>query len=168
MSPFGRFKPALVGSLVLLLAACDGGVSPNLDGGSDGGSDAGPSFRLSGLPDCGTVADGGTVSDLYDVSMSFGCGASGCHGTGPGSQLFDFSDAAGFRDTQSNVKSTQVPELNRITPGDIHASYTVYKLVGQHRDAGFEGLGDRMPQGGPYLDDLSLCRVLNWVSGGAR
>ena len=164
MEPFGRLKPALLGSLVLLLAAC-GGASPNLDGGSD----AGRRYRLSGLPDCGTVADAGTVTELYaDVVANTGCGAGGCHGPGPGSQLFQFNDAAGFRDTQSNVKATQVPELNRITPGDVHASYTLYKLVDQHRDAGFDGLGARMPQGGPYLNDNDLCRVLNWVSGGAR
>lgn len=163
MSPFGSFKPLVVGAAVLLVAC--GGSSSTTDAGTDAGST--PSYKLSGLPDCGTVVDAGTVQDLNDILVSTGCASGGCHGATQ-SQLFGFSDPAGFRAANVNVKSAQVPDLNRITPGDPNASYTLYKLVGQHRDAGFEGLGERMPQGGPYLDDAQLCRVLEWVRAGAR
>jgi hypothetical protein len=122
---------------------------------------------LVGLPDCGTPSDGGTAEELNDeVLVNTACGASGCHSP-PAPFSFDLSDGgAAVRSEWVGKKSTQVPELNRVTPGDVNASYLIYKLVGQQADAG--GLGDRMPQGGPYLDDVSLCRVINWVKTGAR
>lgn len=161
VNPLGSFKPLVLGA-ALLFVAC-GGTSPT----SDGGIDAGPRYKLS-LPDCGNPADGGTAQELYDALLiNTGCAASGCHGPGPNSQLFTFSDGPSFRDTQLR-KSTQVPDLNRVTAGDPDNSYTIAKIVGQHRDAGFDGFGDRMPQGGPYLSDAETCRVVNWVAGGAR
>jgi hypothetical protein len=142
----------------VLLAGC-GGMSTGVDAGK-------PPPKLSGVPDCGTPADAGTAADLYaTIVFSTGCASGGCHH--PSSfNVFAFDDPASFR-AKMLEKSVQAPELNRVTPRDIHQSYLVYKLMGQHLDAGFEGFGVRMPQDGPYLTDPELCSVINWVNAGA-
>jgi hypothetical protein len=161
----------------VLVAACGSGMNGGTGGGSggsgggtggSGGGASGP--HLSGLPDCGTPADGGTIDDFYDdVILPHNCWVGGCHGPGGGpSFLFEFTDAGTLRSAWVNVNSAQVPSVKRITPGDINKSYVLYKLWGQHLDAGYDGIGDRMPQGGPYLTDAEMCRIINWVNGGAR
>jgi hypothetical protein len=150
--------------LVTAVSACSGGgVSPNLDGGAD----AGKQIRLSGLPDCGTPADAGTVSDIYaNVVIPYGCASGGCHAAGAAPNHFGVTDPATFR-ARMLESSEQVPGLPRVTPGDIHKSYVIYKLWGQHADAGYEGTGERMPYLGPYLTDPEFCAVVGWVQAGA-
>jgi len=52
--------------------------------------------------------------------------------------------------------------MKRITPGDVDASYVLYKLHGQ-QDKVPGGGGSLMPQGGPKLSDDKLCLMINWV-----
>jgi hypothetical protein len=154
--------PCLVAALSLF-AACG---STSMSG--DAGTDAGPRPHLSGLPDCGTVTDGGTIDDFFDdVIVPKGCGASDCHGPSP-YYLYVFTDAGELRSAWVNQPSAQAPGAKRITPFDVDQSYVLYKLWGQHMDAGYEGSGDRMPPGGPYVTDAEMCRLINWVNGGAR
>ena len=60
-----------------------------------------------------------------------------------------------------NVPSNQMPALMRIRPGDAPNSYLYRKIVG----AGIAN--DRMPQGGPYLNDSQIALVRNWIRRGA-
>ena len=166
----------LVPAGLLLVAACDGG---NMNGGTGGGSGGGAggagggaaggtsAAHLSGLPDCGTPADAGTIDDFYDrLIVNSGCSAGGCHGPGSPFFMFQFSDAGTLKTAWIDAGSSQVA-MKRITPGNIDQSYVLYKLWGQHLDAGVRGSGDRMPQGGPYLRPDEMCTVINWVNAGA-
>jgi hypothetical protein len=162
--------------LALLVISCGDGMSGGTGGGSGGngggqggGGGGGVRPHLSGLPDCGTVSDAGTLADFYDRIIGFyGCAAGGCHGPGPGAQLFQFGDAPSLRAVWVDAGSGQA-SMKRITPGDIDQSYVLYKLWGQHLDAGVSGgFGDRMPQGGPFLHDDEMCTIINWVKSGAR
>jgi len=60
-----------------------------------------------------------------------------------------------------------VPVLNTtftfVSPGDPDDSYLYMKLVGDRRI-----LGERMPQGGPYLDEATLLAIRSWIEQGAR
>ncbi len=57
--------------------------------------------------------------------------------------------------------SIQMPSLLRVSPGDPANSYLYRKIVGS-------GItGDRMPQGGPFLDDARIKLVRDWIRRGA-
>ena len=51
---------------------------------------------------------------------------------------------------------------NRITPGNIDASYILYKLHDQQAKVPGGG-GSQMPLGGAQLGDDKLCLMINWV-----
>ena len=59
------------------------------------------------------------------------------------------------------VQSHQNPSLLRVAPGDPANSYLYRKIVG----AGITG--DRMPQGGPYLNDAQIKLIRDWIRRGA-
>ncbi|MBK7857802.1 MAG: hypothetical protein IPJ65_04075 [Archangiaceae bacterium] len=147
-----------------------GGSGGGGTGGSSGGTAGGGSANahLSGLPDCGTPSDAGTIADIYaGVVTNYSCGVGGCHGAGPSPfQIYQFTDPASLRTAWVNADAFQAP-MKRITPGNIDQSYVIYKVWGQHRDAGVAGTGDRMPQGGPYMRNDELCTLINWVQAGA-
>ena len=57
--------------------------------------------------------------------------------------------------------SIEMPQLARVQPGDVANSYLYRKIVGS-------GItGDRMPQGGPYLNDVQIKLVRDWIRRGA-
>ena len=60
------------------------------------------------------------------------------------------------------VASLQVPELNRVEPGDPDSSYLIDKLEGT------QTVGSRMPQGGPFLDQETIDLIREWISNGAE
>src|SRR5262245_2302740 len=60
------------------------------------------------------------------------------------------------------VASGEVPSLLRVKPGDAAESYLVLKLEGDPRI-----VYDRMPFGGPYLDDATIEMVRKWIDAGA-
>ena len=59
------------------------------------------------------------------------------------------------------VASVETPQLLRVAPSDPASSYLYRKITG----AGITG--DRMPQGGPYLNDLQTKLVRDWIRRGA-
>ena len=69
------------------------------------------------------------------------------HGGGSGGLMFN--DAASFKAATVNVKATKA-DMNRITPGNIDASYILYKLHGQQGKVPGGG-GGQMPLGGNQL-----------------
>ncbi len=59
-----------------------------------------------------------------------------------------------------NVFSREV-SLARVAPGDPEGSYLFRKLTGS-------GItGQRMPFGGPYLDDATIAMIRSWIASGA-
>ncbi|MBL8360768.1 MAG: hypothetical protein JNN18_09770 [Rubrivivax sp.] len=57
--------------------------------------------------------------------------------------------------------SAREAALMRVAPGDPDNSYLYRKLLGS-------GItGQRMPFGGPYLDDATMARIRSWIASGA-
>jgi hypothetical protein len=169
-----------VPAVVTVLWACGGGTQLT-DGGTGGGSATGGGTAAGGgtstgggtasggphlsAPDCGTPDDAGTATDIYnDIVEGYGCNAGGCHG-GEMYQHFVIQDAPSLRSVWINVSADERTGFNRVTPGNVDTSYVLYKLLNEQADAG--GSGDQMPQGGPYLSDADVCKVLSWVKAGA-
>ena len=59
------------------------------------------------------------------------------------------------------VASIEMPALNRVKAGDSANSYVVNKLLG----TGISG--QRMPLGGPFLDQATIDQVKAWIDAGA-
>ena len=122
--------------------------------------------KLKELP----TAPGGPGGEPIDPTATFTrvqneiftptCAAIGCHdrlGRQEGQQL-----TAGVAYSQIvNHASAEMPQLNRVTPGDPANSYLYRKITG----AGITG--DRMPQGGPYLNDAQIKLIRDWIRRGA-
>jgi mono/diheme cytochrome c family protein len=91
---------------------------------------------------------------------------SGCHngsnppgGALPGSQ--DLRAGSSFA-SLVNVASLEQPTLMRVKPNDAANSYLIQKLEGA---AGITG--QRMPLGGPYLDQATIDQITSWIAAGA-
>jgi hypothetical protein len=96
---------------------------------------------------------------LYDS-----CAITACH-IGPFiSEDLDLSTPEAVRAQQVGVASRQSPLL-RVVPGRPSQSYTWHKILGSHLGVG--GSGDRMPQGGPYLEGAPLDAIRAWILEGA-
>lgn len=131
--------------------ARDTGVA---DGASDGG------LMLTGLPTCATATV--TAAQLYTSVVSVSCAGSRCHD--PGSMGTLAMQSAAQMRTNLRMASRNAA-LPRVTPGDVHRSYVMYKLMGQHTRV-MGGAGNRMP---PMvaLSNTQLCVFVNWIRGGA-
>lgn len=102
---------------------------------------------------------GNVATVLYDS-----CAVTACH-IGPFiSEDLDLSTPEAARAQQVGVASRQSPLL-RVVPGRPSQSYTWHKILGTHLAAG--GTGDRMPQGGPFLDDPAMEKIRAWILEGA-
>lgn len=95
----------------------------------------------------------------------FGPICSGCH-SGPTSgnlpSGMNLSSAAASHAALVNVQSLQVASLDRVEPTDADNSYLIRKLEG-----GPGIIGDRMPQGGPFLDQATIDMIRQWIDEGA-
>ena len=60
------------------------------------------------------------------------------------------------------VESQEVPGLLRVHPGDPDSSYLVMKVAGDPAIA-----GERMPFGGPYLEQSEIDAIREWIRAGA-
>lgn len=60
--------------------------------------------------------------------------------------------------------SVQAPDVARVTPGDLEASYLWLKLVDRHEELG--GIGERMPLSGT-LSAAQLDLLERWIVAGA-
>ena len=101
-----------------------------------------------------------TLTRVQNEIFSPTCAALGCHdrlGRQEDQQL-----TAGIAYSQTvNRPSVENPSLMRIAPGDPANSYLYRKITG----AGITG--DRMPQGGPYLNDAQIKLIRDWIRRGA-
>ena len=86
------------------------------------------------------------------------------HSGPPGPVLpagMDLSSADASFASLVDVASSQVPALDRVSPGDACASYLIQKLEGSATG------GSRMPLGGPFLDQATIDVIRRWIDAGA-
>ena len=105
-------------------------------------------------------------SDLYpQILAGVGVGhCANCH-TGGGNTLpavLNLSSAANAYAALVNVASIQQPTLARVNAGDPATSYLINKLEGVNI-----GNTNRMPLGGPFLDQATIGSVKAWIAQGA-
>ena len=122
--------------------------------------------KLKELP----TAPGGPGGEPIDPTATFTrvqneiftptCAQLGCHDR-LGQQEGQILTAGTAYANTVNHPSVEMPQLSRVTPGDPANSYLYRKITGT-------GItGDRMPQGGPYLNDAQLKLVRDWIRRGA-
>ena len=131
-------RPLLAAAL-LALAACGGGSGDN-------------------APPAGLQP---TLASIQDNVFTVTCAVSGCHGGAMAQQglRLDPGFSAG---NLINVPSPRNANLIRVVPGDPDASFLIQKLQG------IDGLlGDRMPDGGPYLTTATINVIRQWIQDGA-
>lgn len=118
---------------------------------------------LNKVPDCVESGGGGpaTLTELQDDLFTPTCDNFGCHNADSASAGLVLAEGMSFAELV-NEPSRQRPEFDRVEPGDPDNSYIVKKLRG---DADING--DRMPEGGPFLDDAELARLISWINDGA-
>ena len=78
----------------------------------------------------------------------------------PGSM--NLSNATASRAALVSVASVEKPGVQRVAPSNSAASYVVQKLQG---DPGISG--NRMPFGGPFLDQATINVIRQWIDAGA-
>jgi uncharacterized protein (TIGR03118 family) len=102
-----------------------------------------------------------TLASLQSSVFTPRC--TGCHSGGggglPGSM--NLSSTAATYNALVNVASEQVGSLSRVQPGNPDVSYLVRKLEGT------QTVGERMPQGGPFLNQATINQVRSWIQAGA-
>lgn len=136
-------------SRALLAALC-----PLLFGGCSGD---GTGLDQNGEPQRNNVASD-TFSTIQSTIFTPICTA--CH-SGAGAPIGLRLDAQSSYDMLVGVPSGQVPNIARVQPGDPDASYLIQKLIGA------AAVGDRMPQGGPYLSQANVDLIRQWIASGA-
>jgi hypothetical protein len=137
--------------MTLVLAACGAGSGEGLDQNGQVPSSGGSGF--------GALAP--TLDSIQANVFSVSCAVSGCHrggGAPYGLQLEPGLSAGNL----INVPAPRNANLIRVVPGDPDASFLIQKLQG------IDGLlGDRMPDGGPYLSTATVNVIRQWVQDGA-
>jgi uncharacterized protein (TIGR03118 family) len=114
-----------------------------------------------------TVSNGVAATTLSQIQASvFTPKCSGCHngsnppgGALPGSQ--DLRAGSSFASLVS-VASLEQSSLLRVKPGDPANSYLIQKLEGAATIT-----GQRMPLGGPFLDQATIDQIKSWITSGA-
>lgn len=97
-------------------------------------------------------------SSIQDSLFTISCALSGCHS---GSVSPNLSAGSAY-DEIVNVPNTQIPGLNRITPGEPQNSYLYLKLIGSS-----EIVGERMPTRALPLPPVVSDSLKAWIARGA-
>ncbi len=139
-------RSTLIVVVLLLLTACGELKTPTSPG--DGGGDP--------------IDPTATFTRVQNEIFTPTCGVIGCHDPLGKDSSANMILTAGRAYAQIvNQPSTETPSLSRIKPDDVANSYLYRKITGQ-------GItGERMPLGGPYLNDAQIQLVKNWIRRGA-
>ncbi len=146
---------AAIAIVTLALAACGAGSGEGLDqngqplSGGDGGNVAPPVLGLA--PTLASIQ-----ANVFDVN----CAVPGCHG-GAGAQQGLRLNPGFSAGNLINVASPRDPNLIRVIPGNPNGSFIIQKLEGT------QSLGERMPDGGPYLPQSTIDVIRQWIQDGA-
>jgi hypothetical protein len=103
-----------------------------------------------------------TLQSIQDNVFTPIC--STCH-TGVGTSLpgsMNLSNVTASRASLVSVASVEKPAVQRVAPSNSAGSYIVQKVQG---DPGIAG--NRMPLGGPYLDQTTIDVIRQWIDAGA-
>ncbi len=104
-----------------------------------------------------------TLDDIQASTFTPIC--SGCH-SGPTSTILpsgmDLSDADASFASLVGVASLEVPAVVRAAAGDPDNSYLIQKLEGT------AAVGQRMPLGGPFLPQIDIDGIRQWITDGAQ
>ena len=138
---------AAIAIVALALAACGAGSGEGLD--QNGQPIVSPPTGLQP-----------TLASIQDNVFTVNCAVSGCHG-GAGAQYGLRLDPGFSAGNLINVPSPRDSNLIRVVPGDPDASFIIQKLQGT------QTLGDRMPDGGPYLTTAQVNVIRQWIQDGA-
>jgi hypothetical protein len=144
--------------VALALAACGAGSGEGLDqnGQALGGSGSGGGGNFA--PPVQGLAP--TLDSIQANVFSVNCAVPGCHGGAAAQQgmRLDPGFAAG---NLISIASPRDANLIRVIPGNPNDSFIIRKLEGT------QTLGDRMPQGGPYLPQSTIDVIRQWIQDGA-
>ncbi|NIX01217.1 MAG: hypothetical protein GWN13_23845, partial [Phycisphaerae bacterium] len=104
-----------------------------------------------------------TFTQIQQNIFNQSCAFSGCHDGGsnqlPG--VMDLREGMAFQSIV-NVQSIEIPQLNRVEPGQPDSSYIVWKIEGR------QGIqGQRMPLGGSPLSQEKINMMRDWILNGA-
>jgi hypothetical protein len=138
--------------VALALAACGAGSGDGLDQNGQ------PLAGGGGVAPPGVLAP--TLASIQDNVLTVNCAVSGCHG-GAGAQQGLRLDPGFSAGNLINVASPRDPNLIRVIPGNPGGSFIIQKLEGT------QTLGDRMPDGGPYLPQSTIDVIRQWIQDGA-
>ncbi len=144
----GRRLAALGCAAAWAVTGCGGGSGEGLDANgrplSEGGGGEGPLTA--------------TFASIQARVFTPRC--SGCHAGASAPQGLRL-DAGSSYALLVGVASAEVPALQRVAAGNPDQSYLVQKIEGR------AAVGERMPYGGPYLDDATIAVIRAWVAAGA-
>ena len=101
-----------------------------------------------------------TLASIQDNVFTVTCAVSPCH-TGAGAPFGLQLDPGFSAGNLINVPSPRDASLIRVVPGDPDASFLIQKLQGT------QTLGNRMPDGGPYLTTATVNVIRQWIQDGA-
>lgn len=101
-----------------------------------------------------------TFSRVQNEIFTPSCAQLGCHDPIGRQEQLILSPGRGYA-LLVGAPSVESPSLARVTPLDPANSYLYRKITG----AGITG--DRMPQGGPFLNDAQIKLVRDWIRRGA-
>lgn len=102
-----------------------------------------------------------TLTCIQQVVFTPTCAVSGCHLNPGAQQNLDLSAGMAWSNAVG-IPSAEMPALNRVTAGDPDNSYLIMKLEGNPSI-----LGDRMPEGGPFLSQAEINVIRQWILDGA-
>ena len=149
--------------MAFVLAACGAG---NGDGLDENGVPLGQAATLS----CGTAgtptpnAPGApfdaTLAAIQANVFTPVCSVPGCHGGASAQQGLRFDAGLAARNLIC-VHLPRDPTQIRVIPGDPDGSFIIHKLEGT------QNIGDRMPDGGPYLPQSTIDVIRVWIANGA-
>jgi hypothetical protein len=104
------------------------------------------------------------VSFSRDIQPIFNANCVVCHTGTSGPQGLSLDPGSSYKNLV-NVKSTEAPSLNRVSPSAADKSYILNKLLGTQTQAG--GSGAQMPFGATPLPQSTVSLIQQWISAGA-
>jgi hypothetical protein len=106
-----------------------------------------------------TATFSGSVEPIFTMT----CATASCHTGASAPQGMDLSAGNAYSNVVG-VASTELPEMERVSPNAPLQSYLVHKLRGSQGVVG--GIGSRMPLGGSVSND-KIAAIVAWILAGA-
>jgi hypothetical protein len=101
-----------------------------------------------------------TLASIQANVFSVQCAVPGCHGGSSAQQGMQLDPGFAFGNLVC-VRLPRDPSQIRVIPFDPDNSFIIHKLEGT------QNIGDRMPDGGPYLDQPTIDVIRQWIANGA-